>query len=659
MTDLDLAPFPSLTPDDIARACQGAMDACDAAIAAIVALPAGERTFANTMLALEDATDEVSLASGAYAFMAHVAPDSALRDAAREWDQQLDRYMVALGFREDLYEAVRTFAATPSARELEGEDARLLERELRDYRRMGFELPAAQRARVREIFDALVRLDVEFRNAIADWDDGILVARADLAGLPEAYIAGLRTVEEAGETKYRVSLDYPELFPFLSNAESEELRRELFLKEQRKGGAANVARLEEALRLRTEAAALLRYDSWAAYVVEDRMAKRRESVDAFLAELRPLVDRKAEQDFAALREAKRERTGSDDLRQWDWRFYHNRQMKRQYAIDGFEVAGYFPLEACLEGLFAVTQAMFGLRYEPAPGAPRWHPDVQAFDIHEEGENEPLARFYMDLFPRANKYSHAAAFTLRRGRRLAGGEYQRPVSAIVANFSKPGAGHPSLLHHSEVVTLFHEFGHILHQTLTKAERARFSGTATERDFVEAPSQMLEHWCWEPEVLGRFARHHETGEPLPQALLEAMIAAKNLDSGVFTVRQLYFAMLDFAYHSPGFDGDTTATARRLHDVTGFPFPEGTHFQSGFGHLFGYDAGYYGYLWSHVFGDDMYTRFEHAGPLDRATGRAYREAILERGGTEDGDALVRGFLGREPNNAAFLRGLGLDGE
>ncbi|MCC6387240.1 MAG: Zn-dependent oligopeptidase [Dehalococcoidia bacterium] len=657
MTDLDLAPFPTLTPDDIAHACRGAREACDAAIAGIVAVPDGERTFANTMLALEDAADAVSRASGTFAFMAHVSPGDALRERAREWDQELDRYMVALGFREDLYEAVRAFAATPEAAALTGEDARLLERELRDYRRMGFELPAEERMRVRDIFDRLVGLDVEFRNAIADWDDGIVVARGDLAGLPEAYIQGLRTVADGGETKYRVSLDYPELFPFLSNAENEGLRRELFLKDQRKGGEANIGRLEEALRLRAEAAGLLGYDSWAAYVVEDRMAKERGTVDAFLAGLKPRLDGKAGHDFAALAEAKREHTGSAELRQWDWRFYHNRQMRTLYAVDEFDVAQYFPLEACLDGLFSVTQAMFGLRYEEAPGAPRWHPDVHAFDVFDADGTEPFARFYMDLFPRANKYSHAAAFTLRRGRRLGDGSYQRPVSAIVANFTKPGAGSPSLLRHSEVVTLFHEFGHILHQTLTRAERARFSGTSTERDFVEAPSQMLEHWCWEPEVLAGFARHHATGEPLPKPLLEAMVAAKNLDSGVFYLRQLYFAMLDFAYHSPGFDGDSTDTARRLHAVTGFPFPEGTHFQSGFGHLFGYDAGYYGYLWSHVFGDDMYTRFEAAGPLDRATGKAYREAILERGGTMDGDALVRGFLGREPNNAAFLRGLGLD--
>ncbi|MCC7365816.1 MAG: Zn-dependent oligopeptidase [Dehalococcoidia bacterium] len=651
---LDLVDFAALTPDALERACRDAMAACDAALERIVAVPAGERTFANTMLAMEEATEPVGLASGAYAFMAYVSADDALREKARELDQEIDQYSVALSFREDLYEAVRAFAATPEAQALDGEAKRALAFDLRDYRRNGFELPREQRARVRAIMDELVALDVQFRNAIDDWDDAIEVTREQLAGLPDSFIERLKTVERGAVTKYRVSLDYPELHPFMSNAADESLRRELFLKDQRKGGLENVERLEKAIALRNEAATLLGYDSWAAYRVETRMAKQRQQVDAFLADLREKVARKAGLDFEGLREAK-----GGEVHIWDWRYYHNELLKTRYAVDEFEVAQYFPLDACLDGLFAVTQSMLGVRYEPAPAAPRWHPDVQVFDIYEADApagTEPFARFYMDLFPRPNKYGHAAAFTLRRGRLRPDGTYQRPVSAIVANFTKPSATEPSLLRHTEVVTLFHEFGHILHQTLTRAQRARFSGTATERDFVEAPSQMLEHWCWEPEVLASFARHYQTGEPLPQALLEAMIAAKNLDSGVMTLRQLFFASLDFAYHSPGFAGDTTLVVRELHPITGFPYPDGTYFQSGFGHLFGYDAGYYGYLWSHVFGDDMYTRFEATSPLDRSIGAHYRTAVLERGGSVDGDQLVRDFLGREPNSDAFLRGLGL---
>lgn len=653
---LDLVNFGELTPAQLGEACEAAMRACDASIAAIVAVPDGQRTFANTLLALEEAVEPVSQASGQYAFMAYVSADDALRAAAREWDEKLDKYMVGLSFREDLYAAIKAFAGTAEAGGLSGEDARWLAHELRDYRRNGFDLPAEQRQRVRALFDELVELDVQFRKNIDDYEDGIVVEREQLAGLPDAWIENLAKVDEGGVTKYRVSLDYPEIQPFMANSPDGALRRELFEKDQRKGGAENVTVLERAIQARTEVARLLGYDSWAAYRTEVRMAGTREAVEAFLTDLRGKVAVKAAADLEEMRALAKERTGNGEVNIWDWRYYHNELLKTKYAVDDFEVAKYFPLDAVIAGLFDVYQTLLGVRFMEAPAAPRWHADVRAFDIAEASGGEPFARFYMDLFPRPNKYGHAAAFTLRRGRVLADGGYQQPVSAIVANFTKPAATQPSLLRHTEVVTFFHEFGHIMHQTLTRARRARFSGTQTERDFVEAPSQMLEHWCWEPRVLAGFSRHFETGEPLPQGLVDAMVAAKNLNSGVMTLRQLFFATLDLTYHTPGFGGDSTATVRELHGITAFPYTEGTHFQSGFGHLFGYDAGYYGYLWSHVFGDDMYTRFEATNPLDTTTGMHYRKTILERGGTVDGSQLVRDFLGREPNNAAFLRGLGL---
>jgi thimet oligopeptidase len=648
--------FAALTPDAVAKACGRAMEDADRAIASIVATPAGGRTFASTFGALEDVGDVLAQVSGSYGFMSYVSDDDGVRETAREWEEKLGKYGVELGFREDLYGAVREFAETPEAKALQGEERRLLEHTLRDYRRNGFELPKEQRARVQELMNRLVELGTEFRKAIDTWDDGVLATRAELAGMPDRWIDALKTVEADGAVKHRVSLDYPEILPFLEEGESEDLRRELFIKNQNKGGEGNVALLEEAIAVRNEIATLLGYDSWAAYVVEKRMAKERGAVDRFLSDLDAKVRRKAAIDMERLAAAK-EAWGGGEVRVWDWWFLTNQLRKTEFAVDQFEVANYFPLDAVLDGLFLVTQELLGVRYERAPDAPAWHPDVQAFDVFNADETEPVARFYMDLFPRPNKFGHAAAFTLTPGRRLADGSYQRPASAIVCNFTRPSTDAPSLLRHSEVVTFFHEFGHILHQTLTQARYLEFSGTQTERDFVEAPSQMLEHWVWDRDVLRRFSRHHQTGEALPDALLDALIRAKNLSSGIATLRQLFFSRLDFAFHSPGFSGDTTAAVRELFPITGFPYPEGTHFQSSFGHLFGYDAGYYGYLWSRVFGDDMWTRFEQAGVLDGATGLDYRRKVLERGGTVDGDVLVREFLGREPNSDAFLRELGLE--
>ena len=648
--DAGLPDFAALTPPDVDAACDRAIAACDDAVNAIVAAPDGQRTFANTLGALEEAADGVAQAAGQYAFMAYVAGDAALREAARRQEERIDKYFVELSFREDLYAAIRAYAARGEA--LAPAEARLLDHQLRDYRRNGFGLPAGERARVRALSDELVSLGVAFQKNINEWDDGIVVPREALDGLPEAFIQSLRTEEAGGETRYRVSLDYPEYFPFMGKARSAELRRELFAKEQVKGGAANVDVLERALAARREMAALLGYDSWASYALEVCMAGGRERVADFLADLRAKLAVKAEADLALMAAV-----NGGPVNIWDWRYCHDQLLQTRHAVDEFEVAQYFPLDACLDGLFDVCRRLLGVRFEPRPDAPVWHADVRAFDVVEAAGGEPFARFYMDLFPRPDTFGHAAAFTLRSGRRLPDGSYQTPVSAIVANFTKPSAEAPSLLRHSEVETLFHEFGHVLHQTLTRAAHARFSGTSTERDFVEAPSQMLEHWVWDREVLAGFTRHHRTGDPLPDALLEAMLGAKTLSSGVTTLRQLYFAQLDQAFHAPDFAGDSTALARELHDITSFPHTPGTHFQSGWGHLFGYDARYYGYLWSHVFGDDMFTRFEGAGLLNADLGAEYRRTVLERGGSVDGDQLVRDFLGREPNADAFLRGLGLE--
>ena len=649
--------FETLTPARIEEACADAIRRCDEGIAAIVAVDPSARTFENTFGALESAADIIGQASGAYAFMAYVSADDGVRETARDWDEKLSKYAVDLGFREDLYQAIKQYAATSEAAALEGEEKRLLERTLRDYRRNGFDLPPEKRAQVQALMNRLVELGTEFRKAIDTWDDAIVVRREDLAGMPDRWIDGLKTVEEGGETKYRVSLDYPEILPFMDNADRADLRRELFLKNQIKGGEPNIAVLEEALRVRTEIASLLGYRDWMAYVTEKRMAKNGEAVDRFLGDLEPKLRAKAKLDLEILSRAKLEHTGDERVDVWDWWYYTNRLLKSEYAVDDFEIANYFPLQPTLDGMFEITQALLGIRYQPAPDAPRWHADVQAFDIFDAGGSEPFARFYMDLYPRPNKFNHAAAFTLRSGRELPDGSYQQPISAIVANFTKPTAEAPSLLRHKEVETLFHEFGHILHQTLTRARFLEFSGSSTERDFVEAPSQMLEHWVWDRDVLHRFARHHETGETLPDAMLDAMIRAKNVSSGLRELRQMFFARLDYTLHSAGFDGDSTAAEAPQFPITSFPYPHGTYMKAGFGHLFGYDAGYYGYLWSRVFGDDMFTRFETAGLLDEATGLEYRRKILERGGTVDGDEMVRDFLGREPKQDRFLQEIGLE--
>ena len=667
--------FTLATPERIRAGTEEAIARCDAILDGVaragVAGIGGARTFANTIAPLDEVASVLALASGEHGFLTYVAADATLRDVALEAEQRLDTYGTAVHFREDVAAAVRAYAEGEEARALEGVDARLLAHTLRDTRRNGFDLDAPRRGRVQALKERLVRLGVEFRRNIDEFEDALLLRLEELRGLPTSYIDRLQTVETPEGPRYRVSLDYPEFYPFLEAAEDESLRRELFLKNHNRAADINLPLLAEAIGIRHEIAETLGYPSWDAYVIETKMAKTPQTALDFLVDLERQVRVKAERDIEELQAEKRRHLaslGREDpharLEIWDWRYYQQRVMRERYQVDQFAVAEYFPMEAVLDGLFEVYQRLVGVRFVPVDEPRAWHEDVRlygVFDAVEDAANgqhagDFIGHFYMDLHPRPDKYGHAAAFMLRPGRRLADGSYAPTAAAIVANFTKPSAGSPSLLRHSEVETLFHEFGHILHQVMTRSPYNRFSGTNVERDFVEAPSQMLEHWTWEPSVLRGFTRHVTTEEPLPEALLAQMVAAKNVGSGLHYLRQLYFARLDLAYHDAGAVKDTDAPAEAFHGITGFPFPAGTHFQAGFGHLFGYDAGYYGYLWSQVFGDDMYEVFKGGPEIEAAAGLDYRRTILEAGGTLDGADLVRGFLGREPSSAAFLREIGL---
>jgi len=651
----DLPDYANATSTDLDEACRLAMEECGARIAAIVAVPAGQRTFANTVLAVEEARAAMTETKAAWGVLAEGSPDDDLRETAVEWGERLDKRKVGIDFDEDVYRAVREYADGPEPAALTGEDARLLADLLRDYRRSGIELPPADRERLRALFDELIGLRSAFRATLAGWKDGIVVGRDELDGLPESFIDGLQRAEGG----YWVSLDYPEFFPFMAEARSARRRQELYEKHLRKGGPENVARVDRAIVVRREIAGLLGYPSWAAYVTETRMAKTPEAVASFLDDLRERAAVKAAADLVEMADANEQAGGSREIMPWDLTYAISRLKQARYAVDSLEIARYLPLDACLDGLFAVTGTLLGVRFEEVPAAPVWHPEVRAFDVFEAAGGEPFGRFYLDLFPRPGKYKHAMQDTLRPGRRLADGSWQQPAAVLFANLTRAAGGRPSLLRHNELITLFHEFGHVLHDVLARAEHLRYAGADTEQDFAEAPSQMLEHWCWEPAVLNGFARHYQTGEPIPGELLAGLIAAQTTASGVNTLRELALATLDLIYHSAGYEGDSTTPLAEVYAQHGLHHIEGTHRQSSFTHLFGYDAAYYGYLWSQVLGDDMYTRFEAAGPLDPATGAAYRRAVLERGATTDANLMVRDFLGRAPSNDAFLRGIGLTGQ
>lgn len=640
--------YTTTTPDSVSKVVADAIAAGESLVATVVA-PAATRTWDNTMDPLNRMGAVMVRAYGKGPFMGRAHPDKAVREAAQAGEETLSKWQSDLVFRRDLYDALEAYAATPEAAGLSGERKRLLEFVRRDFRRAGHALTEEQRAEVQRLRTRLVELEVAFARNIDEFQDGMDLTREQLRGMPDEVIARLDAGTEPGT--FRVSLDYPDYYPFMDYAEDRELRRAMQFKFYNKAVAENRPLLEEALRLRHRIAEIFGMPSWAHYAMELKMAKNPEAVERLYEGIVPGLTAKSRDELADMARA----LGNGGLRPWDHRFLHTKIRKERFGVDPAAVAAYFPLQQVLDGMFAITGEVFGLKYRRRDNIKAWHPDVVAYDILDATSGEQLATFYMDLFPREGKFGHAAAFDLQPAHATPEG-YVLPITAILANFTKPTATAPSLLRHDEVTTLFHEFGHVLHNSLGHTELTRFSGYNTEWDFVEAPSQIMEHWCWNADVLRRFARHHETGEPIPDELVEQLVTARDLHIALSMLRQVSFGELDMAFHGPGAVKDMDAITRETSEIAGFPFHEGTFYPASFGHLFGYDAGYYGYLWAKVFGDDMFSRFEAEGVLSPKVGADYRALVLGPGGSLDPMDMLRKFLGREPNQEAFLRLLGI---
>jgi thimet oligopeptidase len=640
--------YATLTVATVTEETDTAIAAADAHLnGAVAAAP----SFGGTLAPLELAGAALVRAYGRGAFMGQVHTDSAVRDAGNAAEERLNKWRVAVTFRTDLYEAVRAFAATDEAKELTGERSRLLEHWLRDFRRAGHELSADDRAELERLRTRLVEVEIAFQRNVNEYRDGIDVSREQLAGLPDSYIERLSPGE--GADTYRVGLDYPELNPFLDQARDRELRRALFTKNWNRAVADNRPLLDEALDLRRRIAGLLGEPTWAHYAMELKMARSPERVRTFYEELLPSLADTVRRELDRLEAMLTADGHAAPVTAWDWRYYDDALRRNEYGVDQDRISEYFPLDPTMDGMFAITGDVLGLEYRVVPEARAWHDSVRLYEIRDRASGDLLAHFYADLFPREGKFGHAAAFPIVVGHRRADGKYVAPVSAIVANFTPPSGDTPSLLRHGEVETLFHEFGHILHMSLTRAEFARFSGAETEWDFVEAPSQIMQHWTWDPSVLARFARHHATGEPMPADLVDQLGRSRFVNVGLKTAMQAFYGQVDLALHAEPVTPDMDVAMRRTFEVTGLPYPEGTFFLSGFGHLLGgYDAGYYGYLWANVIGDDMFSRFSAEGVLSPTVGADYRREILEPNGSRDADELVRAFLGRDASNAEFLR-------
>ena len=560
-------------------------------LAALIAIPQEERTFENTIMGYERAFDNYGNALGMSGFLSYVSTDKQFRDAANDLQMQISQYMVDVATRRDVYKAIREYTDTNPR--LDPVQAKLVKEMLIGFKNSGMDLNDADLEKFKALNKEKAEYIIKFDKNIQEYKDPLAVTQEQLQGLGEDYIQKLSKTDDG---KYLVTLDYPDYVPFMQNADDEQARKELEFKFNRRGGQENVELLEKTLTLRREIARLLGYKNHAELRLEDRMAKNPKTVMAFLKDLQKKLKPLGKKEDKEMIAYKNSKTGKNSrtLYSWESGYWSNKFRKENLELDSEKIKEYFPSQVVIDGMLDLFGGVFGITFEPVD-IPVWHPDVKAFKIKDKASGELVAYFYMDLYPREGKYKHAACFGLVEGEEKQDGTYQIPFVAIVANLNKPSGDTPSLLKHSEVETLFHEFGHVLHNALTKAKYSAFSGTSVSWDFVEAPSQMLERWAWDPQVLKKISRHYQTGESLPDDLIKRMIAAKNFGAGGMYLRQDFFAQYDMTLHTADTTPDTTKLYFELaKKIRGLPLTKGTIPQASFGHIMGgYDAGYYGYL------------------------------------------------------------------
>ncbi|KAL1592364.1 metalloendopeptidase [Paraconiothyrium brasiliense] len=665
--------------------------------------------FKNVLLPVALDDNKMAIESHIIGFYQAVSTDKALRDASTEAERLLDDFSIESSMREDVFKLVD--AVLQKKESLDAESQRLLEKDHKSYIRNGLNLPSGpKRDRFKEIKQRLSTISIEFQKNLNEEQGGIWFTKEELDGVPDDVVDGLKVGEGENKGKLWLTFKYPDLFPTLKYANNAETRKRVFVENENKCND-NVPLFREAILLRDEAARLLGYSNHAEFRIEDKMAKTPKTVDDFLGDLRTRLAPGGQTEIKKLLELKQEdlkaRSLSDDSSKyflWDHRYYDRLMLERDFQLDQQVIAEYFPLQTTIQGMLKIFEELFGLAFVEITGEDRtaladggkgsdivWHEDVQVFSVwDDEGEGAGFVGYlYLDLFPRDGKYGHAANFNLQPGYIDENGKRRYPATALVCNFSKPTPKKPSLLKHDEVVTLFHELGHGIHDLVSKTTYSRFHGTNTVRDFVEAPSQMLENWCWTPSQLRSLSHHYshlspeyeaaykeasgadkKPAEQIPNSLIANLINTKHVNDALFNLRQLHFGMFDMTVHEPKSHEDIekldiTSTYNRLrHEISQLNGPEALggdwlwgNGQATFGHLIGgYDAGYYGYLSSQVYSTDMFYSVFKENPMNGKEGRRYRHTVLERGGSKEEMDILEEFLGRKPSTEAFYKELGI---
>lgn len=675
LTPFSLPPFSAIRPEDIVPAVQSALADCRAAVERVVAQP-GPFTWDNLCQPLAESDDRLSRIWSPIGHLNSVKNSPELRAAYEQALPLLSEYGTWVGQHEGLYQAYRSLKEGAAFETLSVPQRKAVDNALRDFELSGIGLSADKQQRYGEIVARLSELGSTYSNNVLDATMGwskLITDEAELSGLPESALAQAQAMAQAKEQDgWLLTLDMPSYLPVLTYADNRALREEMYrafaTRASDQGPNAgkwdNSEVMAETLALRHELAQLLGFDTYADKSLATKMAESPEQVIGFLSDLAKRARPQAEQELAQLRAFAKQHYGVDELDAWDITYYGEKQKQHLFSISDEQLRPYFPEQRVVEGLFEVVKRIYGITAKERKDVDTWHPDVRFFDLFD-ADGELRGSFYLDLYARENKRGGAWMDDCVGRLRKADGTLQKPVAYLTCNFNRPLGDQPALFTHNEVTTLFHEFGHGLHHMLTQIDTAGVSGiNGVPWDAVELPSQFMENWCWEPEALAFISGHYQSGEPLPKAMLDKLLAAKNYQAALFILRQLEFGLFDFRMHfeySPEKGAQILPTLAEVKKMVAVvPSPSWGRFPHAFSHIFagGYAAGYYSYLWAEVLSADAYSRFEEEGIFNAETGKSFLDNILSRGGSEEPMALFKRFRGREPQLDAMLRHYGIKG-
>ena len=647
----DNAPFFTGHPDAAtfkARMTQR-LTTAKAALARMLAVK-GTRTIANTLMPFDEIARQMDMANSQCGLMQEVSPDSATRANAEAMTQELSKFSTELSLNRDVYDAL----AALDLKSADAETKYYVERTLRDFRLSGVDKDAATRERIKKAQDELVLITQEFSRNIRADKSSITCTAAELDGLPADFIA--RHKPDA-EGRITLTMEYPDYIPVNTYARNDDLRRRAYMAYQNRAYPKNMEVLDRMRQKRFELAQLLGFTNWADFVTADKMTGNAATARAFIDRIVAASDDRQKREYMELLARKQKDVpGATQVNFWEATYWSEQVKKSNYSYDSQEMRRYLPYAQVEKGVLDVAAKLFNVEFRPVPNAPVWDPSVKCFELYDGGKL--AGRFYLDMHPRANKYSHAAQFDIRGG--IAG--RQIPEAALVCNLPGGDPGDPGLCEYNDVNTFFHEFGHLLHNMF--AGRRKWSGTTgikTEWDFVEAPSQFLEEWMKSPEVLATFAKDPKTGKAVPAELVKRMNRANSFGKGLLVRRQMVYAGMSLGCYDrdPSTVSSDSLFAALVKRYQPYPFVEGTHFQCAFTHLEGYSAIYYTYMWSSVIAKDLFSKFDRAHLLAPGVAAEYRNKVLAAGGSKPAAAMIRDFLGRDFNEVAWKKWLDSDEE